>query len=113
MVYRLAAMCAALQSLLCQLNREIRRKPEAYGSMRARQRLESRLVLASAEPLCLDPSPNVLLQANRIAIEAARLNTPLVKRSFVASCCHVATFDLSYALPSPHVGHEVQAFANP
>jgi len=42
--------------------------------------LESKLLLATEEPLCLDPSPAVLLVANRQQYDRKKLNTPLLKR---------------------------------
>ncbi|KAH3832330.1 hypothetical protein DPMN_105615 [Dreissena polymorpha] len=43
--------------------------------------LESRLLLATEEPLCLDPSPAVLLVANKQQYDRNKMNTPLLKRS--------------------------------
>lgn len=43
--------------------------------------LESRLLLATEEPLCLDPSPAVVLVANRQQYDRRKLNTPSLKRS--------------------------------
>ncbi|KAK3099204.1 hypothetical protein FSP39_000975 [Pinctada imbricata] len=43
--------------------------------------LESQLLLATEEPLCLDPSPAVLLVANKLQYEQKNLNTPLIKRA--------------------------------
>ncbi|KAL4234109.1 transcription cofactor [Mactra antiquata] len=43
--------------------------------------LESKLLLATEEPLCLDPSPAVVLVANRQQYDRKKLNTPLLKRS--------------------------------
>jgi hypothetical protein len=42
--------------------------------------LESKLLLATEEPLCLDPSPAVVLVANRQQYDRKKLNTPLLKR---------------------------------
>ncbi|KAL3880036.1 hypothetical protein ACJMK2_032308 [Sinanodonta woodiana] len=43
--------------------------------------LESKLLLATEEPLCLDPSPAVLLVANKMQYERKKLNTTLLTRS--------------------------------
>ena len=44
--------------------------------------LESKLLLATEEPLCLDPSPAVLLVANRQQFDRKKFNTPGLKRYF-------------------------------
>ncbi|OWF44222.1 transcription factor SPT20 homolog [Mizuhopecten yessoensis] len=43
--------------------------------------LESQLILATEDPICLDPSPSVLLVANRQQYDKKKFNTPLLKRS--------------------------------
>ncbi|XP_052076492.1 transcription factor SPT20 homolog isoform X2 [Mytilus californianus] len=43
--------------------------------------LESQLLLATEEPICLDPSPAVHLVANRLQYEKKVLDTPMIKRS--------------------------------
>ncbi|XP_071125367.1 transcription factor SPT20 homolog isoform X2 [Mytilus edulis] len=43
--------------------------------------LESQLLLATEEPICLDPSPAVHLVANRLQYERKVLDTPMIKRS--------------------------------
>lgn len=43
--------------------------------------LESQLLLATEEPVCLDPSPSVLLVANKLQYERKNLNTQLLKKS--------------------------------
>lgn len=42
--------------------------------------LESKLLLATEEPLCLDPSPAVVLVANKQQYDRKKLNTPMLKR---------------------------------
>ncbi|XP_032330890.1 transcription factor SPT20 homolog [Camelus ferus] len=44
--------------------------------------LESQLILATAEPLCLDPSISVACTANRMLYNKQKLNTLPMKRSF-------------------------------
>uniref|UniRef100_K7GKB8 Spt20-like SEP domain-containing protein n=1 Tax=Sus scrofa TaxID=9823 RepID=K7GKB8_PIG len=44
--------------------------------------LESQLILATAEPLCLDPSVSVACTANRLLYNKQKLNTLPMKRSF-------------------------------
>ncbi|XP_057574288.1 transcription factor SPT20 homolog [Hippopotamus amphibius kiboko] len=44
--------------------------------------LESQLILATAEPLCLDPSISVACTANRLLYNKQKLNTLPMKRSF-------------------------------
>ncbi|XP_057573670.1 transcription factor SPT20 homolog [Hippopotamus amphibius kiboko] len=44
--------------------------------------LESQLILATAEPLCLDPSISVACTANRLLYDKQKLNTLPMKRSF-------------------------------
>ncbi|XP_044767827.1 transcription factor SPT20 homolog [Neomonachus schauinslandi] len=44
--------------------------------------LESQLILATAEPLCLDPSVSVACTANRLLYNKQKMNTPPMKRSF-------------------------------
>lgn len=43
--------------------------------------LESQLLLATEEPICLDPSPAVHLIANKLQYEKKVLDTPMIKRS--------------------------------
>ncbi|XP_061165459.1 transcription factor SPT20 homolog isoform X2 [Saccostrea echinata] len=43
--------------------------------------LESQLLLATEEPLCLDPSPSVFLVNNKLQYEQKRLCDPMIKRS--------------------------------
>lgn len=43
--------------------------------------LESQLLLATEEPLCLDPSPAVLLVNNKLQYEQKSLCNPILKRS--------------------------------
>lgn len=43
--------------------------------------LESQLLLATEEPICLDPSPAVHLIANKLQYERKVLDTPMIKRS--------------------------------
>lgn len=43
--------------------------------------LESQLLLATEDPICLDPSPAVHLIANRLQYENKVLDTPMIKRS--------------------------------
>lgn len=43
--------------------------------------LESQLILATEDPICLDPSPSVLLVANQQQYDKKKFNTPLLKRS--------------------------------
>lgn len=43
--------------------------------------LESKLLLATEEPICLDPSPAVLLVANRQQFDRKKFNTPALKRA--------------------------------
>ena len=42
--------------------------------------LESELILATEEPLCLDPSPTVMLVENALQYEQKFLNDPGLKR---------------------------------
>ena len=42
--------------------------------------LESQLLLATEDPICLDPSPAVHLIANRLQYENKVLDTPMIKR---------------------------------
>uniref|UniRef100_A0ABI7ZBB7 Spt20-like SEP domain-containing protein n=1 Tax=Felis catus TaxID=9685 RepID=A0ABI7ZBB7_FELCA len=44
--------------------------------------LESQLILATAEPLCLDPSVSVSCTANRLLYNKQKMNTGPMKRSF-------------------------------
>ncbi|XP_032245483.1 transcription factor SPT20 homolog [Phoca vitulina] len=44
--------------------------------------LESQLILATAEPLCLDPSISVACTANRLLYNKQKMNTRPMKRSF-------------------------------
>ncbi|XP_030888529.1 transcription factor SPT20 homolog [Leptonychotes weddellii] len=44
--------------------------------------LESQLILATAEPLCLDPSVSVACTANRLLYNKQKMNTRPMKRSF-------------------------------
>ncbi|XP_045328583.1 transcription factor SPT20 homolog [Leopardus geoffroyi] len=44
--------------------------------------LESQLILATAEPLCLDPSVSVACTANRLLYNKQKMNTGPMKRSF-------------------------------
>ncbi|XP_056012518.1 transcription factor SPT20 homolog isoform X2 [Ostrea edulis] len=43
--------------------------------------LESQLLLATEEPLCLDPSPSVFLVNNKLQYEQKSLSNPMLKRS--------------------------------
>lgn len=42
--------------------------------------LESQLILATAEPLCLDPSISVTCTANRLLYNKQKMNTHSMKR---------------------------------
>lgn len=42
--------------------------------------LESQLLLHTGEPICLDPSPAVLLVANKLQYHQKKLDTPPLKR---------------------------------
>ncbi|KAM5291074.1 transcription factor SPT20 homolog [Glossophaga mutica] len=44
--------------------------------------LESQLILATAEPLCLDPSVSVACTANRLLYNRQKMNTPPMRRNF-------------------------------
>ncbi|XP_036902244.1 putative transcription factor SPT20 homolog-like 2 [Sturnira hondurensis] len=44
--------------------------------------LESQLILATAEPLCLDPSVSVACTANRLLYNRQKMNTPAMRRNF-------------------------------
>nr|XP_045059127.2 transcription factor SPT20 homolog [Desmodus rotundus] len=44
--------------------------------------LESQLILATAEPLCLDPSVSVACTANRLLCKRQKMNTPAMRRNF-------------------------------
>ncbi|XP_045711814.1 transcription factor SPT20 homolog [Phyllostomus hastatus] len=45
-------------------------------------KLESQLILATAEPLCLDPSASVACTANRLLYNRQKMNTPAMRRNF-------------------------------
>ncbi|XP_045850683.1 transcription factor SPT20 homolog [Meles meles] len=60
--------------------------------------LESQLILATAEPLCLDPSVAVACTANRLLYNKQKMNTRPMKRSF-----------RRYSAPSLHRQRELSA----
>jgi hypothetical protein len=43
-------------------------------------KFESQLLLATEDPICLDPSPAVHLIVNRLQYENKVLDTPMIKR---------------------------------
>ncbi|VCW52571.1 unnamed protein product [Gulo gulo] len=64
--------------------------------------LESQLILATAEPLCLDPSVAVACTANRLLYNKQKMNTRPMKRSF-----------RRYSAPSLHRQRELSACPPP
>ncbi|XP_047571095.1 transcription factor SPT20 homolog [Lutra lutra] len=64
--------------------------------------LESQLILATAEPLCLDPSVAVACTANRLLYNKQKMNTGPMKRSF-----------RRYSAPSLHRQRELSACPPP
>ncbi|XP_041358988.1 transcription factor SPT20 homolog [Gigantopelta aegis] len=67
------------QSLLCDIN-AITNDGHRWTQDDIFQ-LESRLLLETEEPLCLDPSPAVLFVNNRLQFDQKQLNNPILKRS--------------------------------
>ena len=51
--------------------------------------LESQLILATAEPLCLDPSISVTCTANRLLYNKQKMNTRSMKR-YTHTCPHAS-----------------------
>ena len=68
----------AAQTLLCDINNLT--SDDHVWTQEDLYLLEGKLLLATEEPLCLDPSPAVLLLANRQQYDRNKLNTPLLKR---------------------------------
>ncbi|XP_064634340.1 transcription factor SPT20 homolog isoform X1 [Lineus longissimus] len=67
------------ESLLCDINSITR---DGYRwTQEDKFTLESQLILATEEPLCLDPSVAVSLVANRLQYESRKFNTRSLKRS--------------------------------
>ncbi|XP_036295978.1 transcription factor SPT20 homolog [Pipistrellus kuhlii] len=60
--------------------------------------LESQLILATAEPLCLDPSLSVACIENQLLYNKQKMNAPPMKRSL--QDCSAASLD-----PQPEVSH--------
>ncbi|XP_055958940.1 transcription factor SPT20 homolog isoform X1 [Patella vulgata] len=67
------------QSLLCDINTII--SENSTLTHEDHFALESELLLATEEPLCLDPSPAVCLINNRVQFEEKKLCNPSLKRS--------------------------------
>ncbi|XP_074650481.1 uncharacterized protein LOC141905506 isoform X2 [Tubulanus polymorphus] len=68
------------QTLLCDINNMTH--DDAFNwTQDEKFQLESQLLLATEEPLCLDPSPSVGLINNRIQYEKNKLNIRQLKRS--------------------------------
>uniref|UniRef100_A0A8C0P0Y5 Spt20-like SEP domain-containing protein n=2 Tax=Canis lupus familiaris TaxID=9615 RepID=A0A8C0P0Y5_CANLF len=67
--------------------------------------LESQLILATAEPLCLDPSLSVACAANRLLYNKQKMNTRPMKRSFRRYSAPSLTRqqELSQYLPPPEL----------
>ncbi|XP_054442543.1 transcription factor SPT20 homolog isoform X3 [Pteronotus mesoamericanus] len=68
--------------------------------------LESQLVLATAEPLCLDPSISVACTANRLLYHRQKMNTRPLKRCFkrYSRSSLNRQQDLSHRPPPPQLG---------
>ncbi|XP_072599588.1 transcription factor SPT20 homolog [Vulpes vulpes] len=68
--------------------------------------LESQLILATAEPLCLDPSLSVACAANRLLYNKQKMNTRPMKRSFKRYSAPSLTRqqELSQCPPPPELG---------
>uniref|UniRef100_A0A8C0S4D3 Spt20-like SEP domain-containing protein n=1 Tax=Canis lupus familiaris TaxID=9615 RepID=A0A8C0S4D3_CANLF len=68
--------------------------------------LESQLILATAEPLCLDPSLSVACAANRLLYNKQKMNTRPMKRSFRRYSAPSLTRqqELSQCPPPPELG---------
>nr|XP_058147967.1 transcription factor SPT20 homolog [Dasypus novemcinctus] len=67
--------------------------------------LESQLILATAEPLCLDPSISVTCTANRLLYNKQKMNTPPMKRNFKRYSWSSLNRqqELSHYPPPPHL----------
>ncbi|XP_048243565.1 transcription factor SPT20 homolog [Haliotis rufescens] len=66
------------QSLLCDIN-ALTNDGNRWTQDDVFQ-LERQLLMATEEPICLDPSPAVLLINNRLQFEHKKLNNPMLKR---------------------------------
>ncbi|XP_054436984.1 transcription factor SPT20 homolog [Pteronotus mesoamericanus] len=69
-----------MQTLACDVQSIGSNHPE--WSQEDKLLLESELILATAEPLCLDPSVSVACTANRLLYNQQKMNTPTMRRSF-------------------------------
>ncbi|XP_044945136.1 transcription factor SPT20 homolog [Mustela putorius furo] len=67
--------------------------------------LESQLILATAEPLCLDPSISVACTANRLLYNKQKMNTQPMKRSFKRYSAPSLNqhWELSHSPPPPEL----------
>ncbi|XP_078242837.1 transcription factor SPT20 homolog isoform X1 [Pogona vitticeps] len=67
--------------------------------------LESQLILATAEPLCLDPSIAVTCTANRLLYNKQKMNTRPLKRCFKRSSrpCFSRQQEMSHCPPPPQL----------
>ncbi|KAF0875938.1 SP20H factor, partial [Crocuta crocuta] len=69
-----------MQTLVCDVQSMASDHPT--WTQEDRLLLESQLILATAEPLCLDPSVSVACTANRLLYNKQKMNTRPMKRSF-------------------------------
>ncbi|XP_054422287.1 transcription factor SPT20 homolog [Pteronotus mesoamericanus] len=69
-----------MQTLACDVQSIASNHPE--WSQEDKLLLESELILATAEPLCLDPSVSVACTENRLLYNQKKMNTPTMRRSF-------------------------------
>ena len=70
--------CLSLQTLQCDL--DTLTNDGHLWTEEDRNTLESELLLATAEPLCLDPSPSVFYTQARMQLERRPFATPAVKK---------------------------------
>ncbi|CAK6450588.1 unnamed protein product [Pipistrellus nathusii] len=71
--------------------------------------LESQLILATAEPLCLDPSVSVACVENQLLYNKQKMNTPPMKRSL--QDCSAASLDLQPEVSRSPPPPELRAWA--
>ncbi|KAF0881041.1 SP20H factor, partial [Crocuta crocuta] len=83
-----------MQTLVCDVQSMASDHPT--WTQEDRLLLESQLILATAEPLCLDPSVSVACTANRLLYNKQKMNTRPMKRSFQR-----------YSAPSLHLQEEL------
>lgn len=71
--------CPTMQTLVCDV--EAIASDHQNWTQEDKLLLESQLILATAEPLCLDPSVSVACTENRLLYNKQKLNTLAMKRS--------------------------------